>query len=81
MNSTWFNSYHTYADHLQWLNDLNTQYPANSEIVIMGQSLNKNNITGIHLFGSAGKGVNPAIVFHGTVHAREWISTMVRIKS
>jgi hypothetical protein len=45
--------------------------------VTSGNSLNGNPITGIHFWGSSGKGVKPAIVFHGTVHAREWISTMV----
>ncbi|KAK1770165.1 zinc carboxypeptidase [Phialemonium atrogriseum] len=76
-NQTWFNSYHSYSDHLQFLNDLQQQYPSNSEIVTAGNSLNGNAITGIHLFGSSGKGVKPAVVFHGTVHAREWIATMV----
>lgn len=77
-NQTWFNSYHSYSDHLQFLNDLQQQYPSNSEIVTAGTSLNGNAITGIHLFGSSGKAVKPAVVFHGTVHAREWIATMVR---
>ena len=77
VNSTWFNSYHTYADHLQFLKDLQTAYPANSEIVVAGNSLQGKPITGIHIYGSAGKGTKPAVVFHGTVHAREWITTMV----
>ncbi|KAK3331626.1 carboxypeptidase A2 [Cercophora scortea] len=72
VNATWFNSYHTYADHLQWISDLQAQYPGNSEVVTAGKSLNGNAITGIHFWGSAGKGVKPAVVFHGTVHAREW---------
>ncbi len=76
-NKTWFNSYHAYSDHLQFLSDLQSQFPANTEIVSSGKSLNGNAITGIHIFGSAGKGKRPAVVFHGTVHAREWISTMV----
>ena len=33
-------------------------------------------LTGIHIWGSGGKGSKPAILFHGTVHAREWISSM-----
>ncbi|EON98256.1 putative carboxypeptidase a2 protein [Phaeoacremonium minimum UCRPA7] len=77
VNATWFNSYHAYADHLQWLKDLQAAYPSNSEVVTSGKSLNGNAITGIHIYGSSGKGVKPAIVFHGTVHAREWIGTMV----
>ncbi|KAJ2965442.1 hypothetical protein NQ176_g10612 [Zarea fungicola] len=76
-NSTWFNAYHAYSDHLQWLNDLATQYPKNSKIVTSGNSLQGNPITGLHIFGSSGGGKKPAVVFHGTVHAREWIATMV----
>ncbi|KAG8156469.1 hypothetical protein KVR01_013703 [Diaporthe batatas] len=76
INSTWFTAYHTYAQHLSFLNGLQAQYPANSEIVTSGSSLQGNTITGIHIYGSSGKGVKPAIVFHGTVHAREWITTM-----
>jgi carboxypeptidase A4 len=33
-------------------------------------------ITGIHVYGASGKG-QPAVVLFGTIHAREWISTMV----
>ncbi|KAJ9148825.1 Zinc carboxypeptidase [Coniochaeta hoffmannii] len=76
-NSTWFNSYHAYADHIQFLKDLVALAPSNAEIVTAGNSLQGNAITGIHFWGSSGKGVKPAVVFHGTVHAREWISTMV----
>ncbi|KAB5522881.1 hypothetical protein GE09DRAFT_1043889 [Coniochaeta sp. 2T2.1] len=76
-NSTWFKSYHAYADHIQFLKDLVALSPNNAEIVTAGNSLQGNAITGIHFWGSAGKGVKPAIVLHGTVHAREWISTMV----
>ena len=75
-NATWFKSYHSYNDHLQFLKDLQAQYPTQSQIVSSGDSLQGNPITGIHFWGSSGKG-KPAVVFHGTVHAREWITTMV----
>lgn len=77
VNSTWFNSYHSYADHLGFLRGLQEQYSSQSEIVTSGSSLQGNAITGIHFWGGSGKGVKPAIVIHGTVHAREWIGTMV----
>lgn len=80
INTTWFSAYHAYADHLSFLNGLVSKNPANAEIVTSGTSLQGNVITGIHIFGSAGKGVKPAVVFHGTVHAREWITTMVSLK-
>jgi murein tripeptide amidase MpaA len=76
-NATWFNSYHSYADHVRFLTDLQTTFPGNSRTVSSGRSLNGNNIAGIHVYGSGGPGKKPAIVFHGTVHAREWITTMV----
>ena len=76
-NNSWFNSYHGYDDHLQFLKDLQGQYSSNAEIVTAGKSLEGRPITGIHLYGDSGKGQKPAIVFHGTVHAREWIATMV----
>ncbi|KAJ2967131.1 hypothetical protein NQ176_g9814 [Zarea fungicola] len=73
---SWFNSYHSYQDHLTWLRSLQASYPANSAIVSSGTSTQGNTITGIHFYGNGGKG-KPAVIFHGTVHAREWISTMV----
>ena len=76
-NATWFNSYHAYADHLQFLTDLQAAHTANSEVIQIGNSLQGRPITGIHFYGASGKGSKPAIVIHSTVHAREWISTMV----
>lgn len=77
VNTTWYRAYHSYADHLSYLRSLAAQYPSNAEIATSGSSLQGNTITGLHIYGSAGPGVNPAVVFHGTVHAREWITTMV----
>ncbi|KAK0645397.1 hypothetical protein B0T16DRAFT_457435 [Cercophora newfieldiana] len=74
---TWFNSYHAYADHVTFFNDLAGAFPSNSEIFTVGQSLQGRDIFGIHLWGSGGKGSKPAVYFHGTVHAREWISAKV----
>lgn len=74
---SWFEAYHSYADHLTFLSDLQASFPDNSEIFEAGTSTEGRDLTGIHLWGSSGKGVKPAINFHGTVHAREWITTMV----
>ncbi|CCO33115.1 hypothetical protein BN14_07185 [Rhizoctonia solani AG-1 IB] len=76
-NDAWFDSYHIYADHLQFLNDLASAFPNNSKVVTSGNSYENRTITGINVFGSTGSGTKPAVIFHGTVHAREWISTMV----
>ncbi|KAM0354932.1 hypothetical protein ACHAPU_000771 [Fusarium lateritium] len=75
-SETWFTAYHPYADHLQFLKDLQTSYPTQSEVFTLGNSFQGRALTGIHIWGSGGKGSKPAVVFHGTVHAREWIATM-----
>lgn len=74
---TWFNSYHAYNDHITFFNDLQAAYPENSEIFNIGNSVQGRSIFGIHLWGSGGKGSKPAVYFHGTVHAREWITSKV----
>lgn len=74
---TWFNSYHAYADHVKFFTDLSAGFPQNSEIFNVGTSSQGRNIFGIHLWGSGGKGSKPAVYFHGSVHAREWIAGMV----
>lgn len=77
--ATWFTAYHAYADHLSWLDDVQAAFPDNSEIVnAPGLTFEGRNITGIHLWGSGGKSSKPAIHYTATVHAREWIATMVR---
>lgn len=76
-NLAWFNAYHAYADHITFLNDLVALNSTRSEIVVAGNSNAGRPITGIHFWGASGKGVKPAIILHGTVHAREWITTMV----
>ena len=76
-NATWFNSYHSLADHYQWITDLAAAYPSNAEVISAGKSVEGRDIKGIHIWGSGGKGSQKAVVWHSTVHAREWITTMV----
>ena len=76
-SDTWFNSYHAYADHITFFNDLQAAFPTYSEILNIGPSVQGRQLFGIHIWGSGGKGSKPAIYFHGTVHAREWISSKV----
>ncbi|PKS05657.1 hypothetical protein jhhlp_008176 [Lomentospora prolificans] len=75
-SETWFTTYHAYADHVQFLTDLQKGFASKSEIITIGTSVEGRPIRGIHIWGSGGKGSKPAVLFHGTVHAREWISTM-----
>ncbi|CBX93159.1 similar to carboxypeptidase A1 precursor [Plenodomus lingam JN3] len=75
-SESWFTAYHPYADHIQFLRDLQAGYTGNSEIVTLGTSVQGRALTGIHIWGSGGKGSRPAVIIHGTVHAREWITSM-----
>ncbi|KAH8825267.1 hypothetical protein DL96DRAFT_1682362 [Flagelloscypha sp. PMI_526] len=77
VNATWFNAYHTYAEHVQFFTDLHTQFPNNTKLVSAGTSLEGRSLLGIQIYGSAGPDIKPAIIYHSTVHAREWITTMV----
>ncbi|KAK3370680.1 zinc carboxypeptidase [Podospora didyma] len=74
---TWFNTYHAYADHVTFFSDLRAAYPNNSELINAGTSVQGRSLFGIHLWGSGGKGSKPAVYFHGSVHAREWITSKV----
>ncbi|ROT40794.1 carboxypeptidase A4 [Sodiomyces alkalinus F11] len=70
---SWFESYHEFEDHLQFLEDVHAAFPNNSETFVAGESLEGRPISGIHLWGRDGPNAHEAIVWHGTVHAREWI--------
>ena len=76
-NLAYFNTYHPYAEHLTFLRELVAANPTRSEIITSGTSVQGRVITGIHFWGTGGKGSKPAIVLHGGVHAREWITPMV----
>jgi hypothetical protein len=84
---SWFDSYHDYADHLDYWDDLVSAFPDNSEKFEIGKSYENRSIHAFHLFGDEkkkgpkgrGKGrgkhgkkeEKPIILWHATVHARE----------
>ena len=78
--TSWFESYHPYEDHLKYLDVLHTGFANNSEIISSGTSYEGRDLTGIHLWGSGGPG-KPAVLYHGSVHAREWITAPVNSAS
>jgi hypothetical protein len=80
-STDWFNSYHPYEDHLNFTRDLHLAFPDNSELFTIGKSFEGRDINGIHLWGADGPGSKPAVYWHATTHAREWIATMVCIKT
>ncbi|KAH8702701.1 hypothetical protein GQ44DRAFT_831816 [Phaeosphaeriaceae sp. PMI808] len=69
----WFDSYHPYADHVQWWRELQGTFKSQSNWTSSGKSYEGRDIFGVHLWGAGGPG-KPAVVYHGTVHAREWIA-------
>ncbi|POS69984.1 hypothetical protein DHEL01_v211621 [Diaporthe helianthi] len=71
----WFDTYHAYEDHIKYFEDLQALFPNNSELISSGTSYEGRDLFGIHLWGDAGPGKR-AVLYHGTVHAREWIATM-----
>lgn len=75
---SWYDSYHPFADHVQYFGDLHQAFPDNSVLISSGRSYENRPIHGTHLFGDDGPG-KPAVLYHGTVHAREWIAAPVRL--
>ncbi|KAI1473138.1 uncharacterized protein F4812DRAFT_454955 [Daldinia caldariorum] len=73
---SWYESYHDYQDHIQYFEDLQKSFPNNSELISSGTSYEGRNIYGLHLWGASGPG-KPAVLYHGNVHAREWITSPV----
>lgn len=73
---SWFDSYHSYEDHIEYFRELQAAYPNNSEYISSGYSYQNRSIYGLHLWGADGPG-KPAVLYHGTVHAREWIAAPV----
>ncbi|KAF2023960.1 hypothetical protein EK21DRAFT_79737 [Setomelanomma holmii] len=72
----WFDSYHPYADHVEWWRDLQGSFSNQSNLTSSGTSYEGRDIFGLHLWGAGGPR-KPAVLYHGTVHAREWIATPI----
>lgn len=78
---SWFDTYHPYADHLDYWDDLVHAFPKNSRKFPLGKSYENRTIHAFHLFGDKKKGgygpktkdkrQKPVILWHATVHARE----------
>jgi zinc carboxypeptidase len=73
---SWYQSYHAYDEHREYFEQLHAAYPNNTELVSTGTSYEGRDLFGLHIWGADGPG-KPAVLWHGTVHAREWISAPV----
>ncbi|KAL6704066.1 hypothetical protein ACN47E_008830 [Coniothyrium glycines] len=71
-DDAWFDSYHQYDEHIEWWRELQASLPQNSNWTSTGTSYEGRDLFGVHLWGTDGPG-KPAVIYHGTVHAREWI--------
>jgi hypothetical protein len=65
---SWFESYHSYDQHIQYWRDLNAAFPSNSEWFVAGKSFEGRDIFGLKLFGNASEVAKPAVIWHGTTH-------------
>ena len=72
-----FSDYHPYDEIVTYLNGLAAAHPGLAEMVNVGTSLEGRTIWAIRVTGPDNIGSKPAIFFHGTQHAREWIASMV----
>lgn len=52
------------------------RFRGNTELISSGASWEVRDLYGFHLRGASEPG-KPAVLYHATVHAREWIITMV----
>ena len=75
-DGSWFDTYHSFDDHRRFFWDLAQLYPHNTQIFSIGDSVEGRPLVGMRIFRNQDEH-KPAVVFHGTTHAREWISPAV----
>jgi len=72
----WYDSYHDLAAVDAYLQSAHAAYPNLTELFDVGQTLEGRTIHGITIRNPSGGAGNPDVVYNGTIHAREWITTM-----
>lgn len=70
--SSYFNSYHSYNEHITFWSDLQAAFPSNSQRFVAGRSYENREIFGYKFFGRNTGTTKKALIWHSTVHAREW---------
>ncbi|KAJ3041659.1 carbamoyl-phosphate synthase (glutamine-hydrolyzing) cpa2 [Rhizophlyctis rosea] len=73
----YFASYHTIEEIGDFYKDLHKRYPDLVKPVIVGKTYEKREIHGIEIAASNATAEQKEIVFHGGIHAREWIGPAV----
>jgi len=72
---TW-DAYMTLQQQIDFINQVAAEHPDIAEVFSIGQSWENRDIWVLHLTG-AGAGPKPALFYHATIHAREWITAPV----
>ncbi|GJM25095.1 MAG: hypothetical protein DHS20C16_15100 [Phycisphaerae bacterium] len=72
-----FDSYHSYADIIAYLEQLVAANPSRASMFDVGTSLEGRTIRGIRIAGANVNDLSPAVIYFTTVHAREWITTTI----
>lgn len=72
----WYDSYHDLAAIEAYMQTTHDAYPTLTDLFVVGNSLEGRAIHGIKLHNPDGGVGNPDVLFHGAIHAREWITTM-----
>jgi hypothetical protein len=72
-SNDFFESYHTLDEIQKYIDDLADRYPTIVEPFSIGKTHQGRIIRGIHIKGNKSTESLPEIVFHGGIHAREWI--------
>ena len=77
-DGTWFDTYHSFEDHRRFFQDLAQMYPENAQLFSIGESVEGRPLVGMRIAKDLYE-QKPPVVFHGTTHAREWISPAVSV--
>jgi hypothetical protein len=72
-----FSQYQTIENLNLYLDHLNHAYPTQTTLFDIGQTFEGNPIRGIKIHSGANTTGSKEMVFHGGIHAREWISAAV----
>jgi hypothetical protein len=73
--ATWFDDFREYDEVMAKVDELAAAAPDSVQVLDVGSSLEGRAIKGLRI-GTAGDDA-PAVLYSGTMHAREWLATMV----
>ena len=79
-DDAWFANYKQFADIITYFNNIAALRPDLASMADIGDSINANDIYALTITGPDAPGNSaadrPVILWHGTTHAREWVSPM-----